>query len=412
MAAKIEHIDVDGIEVPIIFEQDKRLPIVTMQFIFKNGGYISDDKKAGVAKFSSRVLNEGSKSMGSSAFANALESKAISIASSIGKETLVIEATSLKSEFNEALNYFDMLLQEPNLSEDVIKKVKTKTLGEIARKESDFDYMASNELRALLFKGTPMEYPLVGTAKSVQSINLEDIKNYIDKTISQKRLIIALGGDVNLDSLKPKLISIIKKLKVGQNIEIGLCPIEKTPQESIIKKDTQQAYIYFGSPYNVHINDEDYYKSKVAMFILGSSGFGSRLMEEIRVKKGLAYSAYSRADVSKSCSFMMGYLQTKLESLDEAKASVKEVIEKFVKDGVSEDELEQTKQFLQGSEPLRVETMSQRLNLAFMEFYHDRGLDYTKKELSLISKLKLDELNSYIKSHKELLELTFAIVTK
>ncbi|MDX9814724.1 MAG: pitrilysin family protein [Sulfurimonadaceae bacterium] len=412
MAAKEEVIDIDGIKVPVIFEKDTRLPIVTMQFIFKNGGYISDTKKAGVAKFSSRVLNEGSKKLGSSAFAHALESRAITIASSIGKETLVVETSSLKDELDRALEYLDELIHDPNLSDETIKKVKTKTLGDIARKESDFDYIASNELKKILFDGTPMQNPLVGTASSVKSIELEDVKSYLDKTMVKSRLIIAIGGDVDFETIKPKLLSIIKKLANGSDEEISLCPTKQKPTTSILKKETEQAYIYFGSPYHISISDEDYYKAKVAMFILGSGGFGSRMIEEIRVKKGLAYSAYSRADISKTCSFMTGYLQTKLESMEDAKASVKEVVDKFVKDGVSEDELKQTKLFLQGSEPLRVETMSQRLNRAFLEFYHDQGIGYSKKELELIEKLSLKDLNSFIKKHKELLELSFAIVTR
>jgi predicted Zn-dependent peptidase len=160
------------------------------------------------------------------------------------------------------------------------------------------------------------------------------------------------------------------------------------------------------------VDDKDYYKARVATFILGTGGFGSRLMEEIRVKKGLAYSAYARVHVSKSSSYMSGYLQTKIDSMDEAKKSVIEVVGKFVKDGVTKEELEQTKKFLLGSEPLRVETMSQRLNRTFLEYYKGFKPNHSKKELEKIKNLKLKDLNKFIKSHKEILKMSFAIVTK
>ena len=183
-------------------------------------------------------------------------------------------------------------------------------------------------------------------------------------------------------------------------------------KEKVLLKETQQAYVYFGSPYNMMVGDENYYKARVAMFILGAGGFGSRLMEEIRVKRGLAYSAYASVNVTKSSSSMSGYLQTKLDSLEEAKTTVKQVIEKFVDQGVSESELEQTKKFLQGSEPLRVETMSQRLNRTFQEYYRGHNLGYSQKELEKIQNLKLKDLNEFIKQHKEILKMSFAIVTK
>ncbi len=135
-------------------------------------------------------------------------------------------------------------------------------------------------------------------------------------------------------------------------------------------------------------------------------------MEEVRVKKGLAYSAYARLDVTKSSSYMSGYLQTKLESLEDAKETVKYVIEDFVKKGVTKEELEQTKKFLLGSEPLRVETMSQRLNRTFMEFYNDQEIGHSFKELEKIQMLKLKDLNTFIKEHREILDMSFAIVTK
>jgi predicted Zn-dependent peptidase len=201
-------------------------------------------------------------------------------------------------------------------------------------------------------------------------------------------------------------------MAVGENGEVKNYSVTKEPKEKIVKKETEQAYIYFGSPYNISVNSEDYYKARVATFILGSSGFGSRLMEEIRVKRGLAYSAYARIDVTKSSSCMSGHLQTKLDSLEEAKKTVKDVVAQFVKEGVTKDELEQTKKFLLGSEPLRVETMSQRLNRTFMEYYNSQELGHSLKELELIGKLSLKDLNDFIKAHKEILDMSFAIVTK
>ena len=412
MAAQIQYIKANGYEIPVIFESDKRLPLVNMQFIFQNAGSINDTKTAGLAKFSARMMGEGTKKLGSTAFAEALEARAISIHASTGRETFVMEVSCLSDEFDEALSHFDALLKDPNFTQNALDKVKTTLLGQLSSKENDFDYVAGNELKAVLFEGTPLANPGSGTKKSVESIQLEDVKSYIKEHLVSSKLIVVVGGDIDIDIIKQKIQAVISYMPKGKLAPLPHYDVRKTPKEVVLDKETKQAYLYFGSPYKKSVGDEDAYKARVATFILGTGGFGSRLMEEVRVKKGLAYSAYARVSINKSCSYMTGYLQTKLESLDEAKATVEEVIAEFVKNGVTEAELEQTKKFLLGSEPLRVETMSQRLSRTFQEYYRGEELGSSSKELEKIKNLKLDDLNEYIKKHTEILEMSFAIVTK
>ena len=412
MAATIQYIETNGMKIPLIFEHDKRLPLVTMQFTFTNSGSVTDTTKAGLAKLSARVMNEGTKKLGSSAFAEALEARAIHISASTGSETFVMELGCLKDEFDTGLKHFKNLLADPNFTDETLQKVKTMTIGSISRKESDFDYIASNELKSILFSNTPLANPSSGTIKSVESITLSDIEKFIKNHLVSSRLIVVIGGDVEIKSAKKKIAKIIDTMLKGNSSEVKHYEVTKKPKESVLKKDTQQAYIYFGSPYNMKANDSEYYKARVATFILGTGGFGSRLMEEIRVKRGLAYSAYARVHVGKSKSYFSGYLQTKLESLEEAQKTVNEVIAKFVKSGVTKAELEQTKKFLLGSEPLRVETMSQRLNRTFMEYYNGHDLGHSLKELEKIKDLKLKDLNEFIKLHTEINNLSYAIVTK
>jgi len=135
-------------------------------------------------------------------------------------------------------------------------------------------------------------------------------------------------------------------------------------------------------------------------------------MEEIRVKRGLAYSSYSRTSIGKSHSSFTGHLQTKNENLDDAKKIVKEEIARFVSNGATAEELAQAKRFLLGSEPLRNETLSQRLSRAFFEYYGGFELGHSKKQLEKIEKLSLDELNAFIKKHDEITKLSFSVVTK
>ena len=412
MAATIDTIEVGGVKVPLIYEKDSRLPLTTTQIVFTNSGSIKNTEIAGLASLSAKLLNEGTKKLGSSAFAELLEAKAIGISAHAGVETFVIEASGLKEQYKEGMMRVGELLADPNYSEEALSKIKTMTLGALSRKENDFDYIASKELKKLLFEDGVLGKPASGTQESIEKVALSDVKNFLKENFVLSKAIVVVGGDIDVDEVKEEMQKILFRLPKGKKESVAHFDVRKKPTTNILKRETEQAYIYFGAPFDIRESSDDFYKAKVATFILGTGGFGSRLMEEIRVKRGLAYSAYARLHVAKSSNYLTGYLQTKTESMDEAKKTVEEVIAAFVKKGVTKEELEQTKKFLLGSEPLRVETMSQRLNRTFMEYYKGFELGHSDRELEKIKDLKLKDLNAFIKGHKEILELTFAIVTK
>ena len=410
MASTKKELIVNGIKIPVIFEEQKSLPILNVQFIFKNSGFIKDGNNHGLAYLSSKILNEGSSDLKATKFAEKLDENAITLYSSMGFETLILELSSLNEKRDIAINMFQKLIKSPNFSEDALKKVKTLAIGNLKRKESDFDDMASKGLNALLYKNTPLANPASGTVESISNIKLKDIENFIKDAFTLNNLTIVAGGNISFDELKSILNPILSSLIIGKVEEEKRIDFTSKKDLKIIKKDTEQAYIYFGSSFNAQTKNEDNYKAKVASFILGGSGFGSRLMEEIRVKRGLAYSAYASIGINKSYSSFTGYLQTKNESSDEAKELVISLVEEFVKNGVTQEELDAAKNFLSGSEPLRTETLAQRLNRAFILDFKELDQDYPKDELEKIQNLKLEDLNNYIKTHTELNNLTFFIV--
>lgn len=411
MSAKIKQLNIKGLKIPVIFEKQEALPIVNIQLVFTNSGSIQDKKKAGLAKLSSKLLNEGTKSLGSVGYASVLEENAISIHSDVGFETFVLEMSSLKDKSKQGFKLLKQLLDDPNYSKETLEKLKVLQTGSLNRKENDYDYVSKVALKSILFKDTPLEKPSSGTIKSISKIELKDIKEFLNNTLDLNNLIVVAGGDITFEKLEKRLNKLLENLNAQNKNQLTNVQVSaKETSKNTLTKDTQQAYIYFGSPFNMSASDDNYYKAKVASFILGGSGFGSRLMEEIRVKRGLAYSAYGNILVNKSHSYFSGYLQTKNENSEEAVKLVEDIVEEFIKNGVTKDELQAAKNFLSGSEPLRTETLSQRLNRAFMLYYRGLEQNYPQMELDKISSLDLDDLNAFIKSHNEIKNITFSIV--
>ena len=410
MAANLSQLKINNTEVPFIFEEDKNLPIVSMQLIFKESGSLSDTQD-GLVQLAASLLNEGTKTDGSIGFATKLENRAISLSTSAGKETFVIEIGSLKEEFDYAIERLKELLTDPNYTEETLEKIKTQTIGSLKRRESDFDYISALELKKMLFAGTPLAKPSSGTVKSVEAIKLVDIDKHLGDHLGVDNAIVVMGGDITQKEAEIFAQSVLTLLSSvsSKKIETMIPIAKKQVKEKILK--SEQAYVYFGAPLNVTFDSKERHLAQVASFILGSSGFGSRMMEEIRVKKGLAYSAYSRFNINKTHSYFSGYLQTKLETGDEAVDSVKEVVQTFLDKGVTQEELTSAQQFILGSEPLRNETLSQRLGRAFQEYYTNKPLGSAIENLKKIEAITLDEINAFITKHKEIAELSFSVVT-
>jgi len=410
MAANLSQLKIKNTEVPFIFEEDNNLPIISMQLIFKNSGSLSDTQD-GLTQISAALLNEGTKKDGAVGFATKLENRAISLSTHAGKETFVIEVGSLKEEFPYAIERLKELLTDPNYSEETLGKIKTQTIGALKRKESDFDYISSLELKKMLFANTPLAKPSSGTVKSVEAIKLVDIQKNVAEHLGLSNAIVVMGGDVSQKEATTFATSALSLLSVvsSKPIETMKAIGKKQVKEKIVK--SEQAYVYFGAPLNVSFDSKERHLAQVVSFILGSSGFGSRMMEEIRVKKGLAYSAYSRFNINKTHSYFSGYLQTKVETGKEAVDAVKEVVQTFLDKGVTAEELKSAQQFLLGSEPLRNETLSQRLGKAFQEYYTNKPLGSSLENLKKIEGITLEELNAFIQKHKEIADLSFSVVT-
>ena len=204
VSAEIKYLNIGDTKIPVIYEKQDLLPTFNLQLVFKDSGYISDDKKSGLATLSAKLLNEGTKSDGSIKFARKLEDKAISISAQNGYETMVIELSSLSSEYDSAIKLLNKLLKDPNYTQDTLDKIKTTHLGKLKRKENDFDYIAKLNLKETLFKGTSLSNNENGTLESITKITLEDIQQNLKSALSLQNLVSPVTLSARMHSAMPE----------------------------------------------------------------------------------------------------------------------------------------------------------------------------------------------------------------
>ena len=379
----------------LIYEKDN-LGRTILELVFKNTGSVF--AKDGVANMTAYMLNKRGTLKDKEKFYSILEEKAISLNISTNREFTTISLVFLNEKSSYAIKKLIELLQNPNFTEEALEKSKKELLAKKESLKNNYDYIASQNLFKTIFKNTPLEYPVIG--EKIENISLEEVKKHF-KTYSKEAVVIINGG---------KKIDIEPILEILPNTPIKKEVFFKAKEGNITQKNqVEQSYIHFGS--NFDVENDELYLAKIATFILGAGGFGSRMMEEIRVKRGYAYSAYATNEFHKTYKILKGYLQTKLENTEDAVNLVKKLINEFSKNGVSEEELNQAKKFLIGSEPLRNELLAQRLLRKFKEHYYNLEDGYYEKELKLIENTNLKTLNNFIKKHQEINNLSFSIVT-
>ncbi|GAB0172600.1 Processing protease YmxG [Helicobacter trogontum] len=411
-ANTLSYLTINNIKIPVISEQSSVIPTGYLEVIFMGGGNMFNPPKKPLAKIASEMLNRGTKTLGNVKFAELLESKALDLDVGVGQVTLTFTLNFLKEYEDFAYTQLENLIKDPNLTKSTLQDVQKKLHAALMSKSSDFDYQATLLLQKGIFAKTPLAYPALGnTTQEIDSVTLNDVKNYLDTTLVLENMVLVIGGDLDIKTSLTKLEKIFSLLPQGKKVVIPQYKV-KTIAMKTAKKDTQQAYIYFASPLNLQSIKDDAYKAQVAGFILGSSGFGSRLMEEIRVKRGLAYSAYMRPNIARTSTYVAGYMQTALDKQDEAIALTQQIVKDFVEKGVTQEELDSAKQFILGNKPLQEETLGQRLNARFMNYYNGLPLDYRDEFLQKVASLDLQTLNDFIRAHAEIADLSFAVITK
>ncbi|MBT0882975.1 insulinase family protein [Campylobacter sp. RM12640] len=322
-----------------------------------------------------------------------LEQSAINISASANYFDFTFDIVCLKKELDNCLNAFNnMLLNTEITNFELIKnKIKNYFLIHI----QDYDNLAKMKLYENYFKND-FKNDKFG---DFEALDEKEFKNYILNLKNQANKIVI---SANLDD-----ISKVKKLLNNKQSSYE----KLKTNESFYKeesKEISQAFVRFISSVEIKSIYERAIIS-LAIYVLGG-GFGSRITEEIRVKRGLAYSAFAFLVAFKKNYLISGYLQTKNESKKEAIKIVQEEFKKLVEFGISEDEFKKAKDFLVGSEILKYSTTQNRHSIASSECFSDLKQGELREITKIIKDLELKTCNDFLKNQKSITELSFYVI--
>lgn len=383
----------------LLVSQEHSLPLVTVQLLIDAGSRRDPEGQEGLAYLTAGGILLGTSGHTAPAINEEMDFMGASLASSATRDYTTLSLRVLRKDLEKGFALFmEALTQATFPGEEIPREVK-KALAAIQSAEEQPMAVAEKAFRRTLFLNNPYGHPVEGTKESLPQLTREAMVGFYKTYYHPNNAILTVVGDVSAEDVKNKLIPDLTKWSMGEIFKERF-PITfaRGPCTEKIDRDIAQANIIIGNE-GVKRENPDYYALTVMNYILGGGGFGSRLLEEIRVKRGLAYSVASFFDPGKYPGSFQIVLQTKNSSAREAISLSLEQMERIRRELVSEKELEVAKKYLIGSFPLRLDSQEKLANFLTQVEYYGLGLDYPEKYSSLIRSVTRAEVLQVAKTY-------------
>jgi zinc protease len=383
----------------VLICEEHSLPFVTLQLLIDSGSRRDTSGEEGLAYLTARGLLLGTSKRTVTEINKELDFMGTSLDVSPGRDYSVLSLRTLKKDLDKGFNLFMEVLTEPAFPEEEIKREVEKTLALIQSLEDQPEEVAEKEFKKTLFLTGPYGHPAEGTKESIPRIKREAIIRFFHTCYHPNNSILAVVGDITAEEVKTRILPILEKWQIGEVQEIPFKPtFAKGPETIKINRQITQANIILGNA-GISRDNPDFYAITVMNYILGGGGFASRLLEEIRNKRGLAYSVQSFFDSGKYPGSFQIILQTKNSSAREALSLALQQMERIQKEPVSDKELEGAKKYLIGSFPLRLDTQGKLASFLIQVEYYGLGLDYPQKYPSLIRSVTSEDVLRVAKTY-------------
>lgn len=377
----------------LVVFQDHSLPVVTFELLVSAGSWRDPQDKKGLANLTVKSILLGTKNLSFDQINERLDFIGANLEAECRKDYALAGMQMLKKDLDDGLGLFLELVTSPSFPASDVAREKDDILGKLRAKEDDPLEVANRAFEKALFLNSPYAWDVEGNQESLARIMPDDLAKFYGSFFRPNNSILVIGGDITLEEVKTR---IVPKLQQWQAAEIPEMQFKREFAQGMtnvrIDRPISQASVIIGNP-GMDRADKDYYAFSILNQILGSGNLSSRLMEEIRVKKGLAYSVESLVLARKHAGSFRILLQTKNESTKESIALAVAEMERFQREPVSEDELKRAKDFLIGNFPLKYSSTQQEYAkfLAQVEFY-GLGADYPDRYASLITAVTAQDI--------------------
>ena len=395
-----------GIEAWLV--QEHSVPLLALRFVFEGGNSQDPPAKLGLSNFLTAMLDEGAGDLNAQQFQERMEELAVRISFDDGRDSFYGNFETLTVNRDAGVELLRLAVNKPHFEQAAIDRIRKQLLAGLAYAAKSPDKVAGKTWSATAFAGHPYGRPTDGTPETVAAITRDDLEALRKRMFARDTLRVVAVGDIDAPALGALLDKVFGELPA----KADLVPVAKVAPASneklkVIEMDVPQSVVQFGFA-GLPRKHPDFMAAFIMNQILGGGGFASRLTEEVREKRGLAYSVYSYLSPYKQTAIFGGGVATKNEEVARSIEVIRAELKRMADDGPTEKELANAKSYLTGSFALRFDTNSKIANQLIWMLQEEMGIDYVEKRNALVDAVTMDDVKRVA---RELLKVDDLIIT-
>jgi zinc protease len=378
-----------GIEAWLV--QEPSLPLVALNFAFVGGSTQDPVDKPGVGYMASSLLDDGAGELDAKAFQQRVEDNAVEMRFSVTQDYFFGSIRLLRERMDPSFDLLRLALNAPRFDADAVGRVREQILAGLRRESTDPGSIANNTWWQAAFPNHPYGRPSGGTLTSIPTITVDDLRGYTRQTLTRDTLKITAVGDIDAATLGKVIDRVFGALPAtGTQAAVPDAPMRDGNRRIVTQLNVPQAVVRMGGS-GIMRNDPDFIPAFLVNHILGGGSFTSRLYDEVREKRGLAYGVYSYLLALRHTALFMVSTQTAAANTKEAVGIIESQVAQTIKDGPTADELEKAKAYLKGSYALNFDTSTKIAGILLQNQLDNLGMDYIDKRNGLIDAVTIDD---------------------
>ena len=390
--------------------EDATVPLFTMNFAFRGAAALDPIGKEGLTELVSSLLDEGAGALDAQAFQARLENNSIAMRFGAGVDYFSGSIKALGEYRGLATDLLRLALNAPRFDAEPVERIRAQYLSSVRRRVERPGYTARRAWKVAVFKDHPYGRELDGTEASLKAIGVSDLKRFVAQRFARDVLVVAAVGDIDAAAFGQMMDRAFGGLPArAAPASLPEAKIGGAGKLIVTQRDIPQSVAVFGHG-GIKRKHPDYYAAIIINYVLGGGGLSSRLATEIREKRGLAYSVYSRLVTMERAGIITGRVATANARIAESLALVRQLWAAMAKHGITAQELRDTKSYLTGSFFTRLNSTRRVARLLVSIQLQDMGIDYLERRNRLINAVTLAQTRRVAARLFRVEDLTISVV--